>query len=121
MNGIIRKEGGAKGRRREAVAVEAERLKQGIVLDLYIQPGASTTAFAGIHNNKLKIRLQARAIDGAANKSLCQFLSQEFHVSKSSVILRKGAKSREKQVFIAGETQALTQKAEAIINAGQET
>ncbi|HEY9717363.1 MAG TPA: DUF167 domain-containing protein [Trichormus sp.] len=92
-----------------------EREEQGIVLNLYIQPGASKTAFAGVYNHRLKVRVQAPAIEGAANKSLCDFLSQQFHVSKSSVILRQGAKSREKQVYIAGDAETLRQRAESLI------
>jgi len=92
------------------------RAKDGISLNLYIQPGASQTGFAGVYNDRLKVRVQARAIEGAANKSVCDFISQQFHVTKSSVILMKGARSREKQVFINGDAETLAQTAQGLID-----
>jgi len=92
-----------------------EKGTDGIVLSLYIQPGASASAFAGIYNQRLKVRVQAKAVEGAANKSLCDFLSRFFQVSKSSVILLKGAKSREKQVFISGDSETLAQAAQQLL------
>jgi hypothetical protein len=88
---------------------------EGIHLKVYVQPGASTSAFQGVYNERLKFRVAARAVDGAANKSLCQLLSQVFNVSKSCVTLVSGEKSREKQVFIAGDPKSLSQRAAALI------
>lgn len=109
------------GGRDEADGAIIKKTDQGILLNLYIQPGASKSAFAGVYNQRIKVRVQARAIEGAANKSLCEFLSHQLGVSKSSVILRSGEKSREKQVFIAGDAETLAQRAEWAVNAGQET
>ena len=40
---------------------------------IYAQPGASRQEIAGIHDGRLKIKITARALDGAANKALIQF------------------------------------------------
>jgi uncharacterized protein (TIGR00251 family) len=48
----------------------------------------------------LTVFLRAKAVDGAANKQLIQVLSKHFGVSKSSVTIVKGDKSRIKFVEI---------------------
>ena len=40
--------------------------------------------------------LHARAHDGEANKALIELVSKYFHVAKSTVVIKSGAKSREK-------------------------
>lgn len=87
----------------------------GIYLKVHVQPGAANTAFAGIHNERLKVRLSAKAVDGAANECLRVFLSQSLGVSKSSVTLVQGEKSREKRLFISGSAKFLGSAIDAIL------
>jgi uncharacterized protein (TIGR00251 family) len=75
---------------------------KGIVLNLHVQPGSSCTAFAGLHGSSLKLKVQPPPLDGAANKACRQFLAKLFKVSKSSVVLKSGANSREKAFLIVG-------------------
>ena len=72
------------------------------MLELHVQPGAKRTEVAGLHGERLKIRLAARAVDGAANKALVDFLAEEFSVAKSAVTLEYGETSRRKRVCIRG-------------------
>lgn len=78
-----------------------ELSESGLYLLLHVQPGATNTAFAGVYNERLKVRLAAKAVDGAANECLRDFLAQFFSVSKSCVTLVQGEKSRSKRVFVA--------------------
>ena len=71
-----------------------------LVIRCHIQPGAAHTAFAGLFNERLKIRVRATATDGAANKCLIKYLATEFNVAKSQVELVKGLTSRHKTVAI---------------------
>ncbi len=75
---------------------------KGIVLNLHVQPRSTRTAFAGLHGSSLKLKVQPPPVDGAANKACQQFLAKLFKVSKSSVVLKSGANSREKAFLIAG-------------------
>ena len=70
------------------------------VLDLHVQPGARRTEFAGEHDGRLKVRLAARAVDGAANAALIEFLAQEFGVPRRNVTIEHGLRSRRKRVSI---------------------
>ena len=73
-----------------------------MILDLHVQPGASRTEFAGKHGERVKVRLQARAVDGKANEALIEFLAAYYKVPKRSVRITAGLKSRQKRVVIEG-------------------
>ncbi len=80
---------------------------QGSELQLFVhcQPGASKEEFAGLHGDRLKVRLRAVATDGKANKALIQFLAKQFGVSKSQIELSSGAQSRQKTLKIQSPAQ----------------
>ena len=71
-----------------------------MILELHVQPGASRTEFAGKHGERLKVRLQARAVDGKANEALIEFLAEHFRVPRRNVRITAGLKSRQKRVVI---------------------
>jgi hypothetical protein len=73
-----------------------------LILELYVQPGASRTGFDGKHGDRIKLKLQARAVDGAANEALIEFLAEHYQVPKRSVRIASGLKSRLKRVVIDG-------------------
>lgn len=70
------------------------------VLELHVQPGARRTEFAGLHDGRVKVRLAARAVDGAANAALIEFLAEEFGVPRRNVTIEQGLRSRRKRVSI---------------------
>jgi uncharacterized protein (TIGR00251 family) len=72
----------------------------GVVFDLSIVPGAKRTELAGLHDDALRIRLQAPPVDGKANDALIAWLSSELGVPRRSVELLRGASSRRKQVRV---------------------
>lgn len=65
-----------------------------------MQPGASRSEFAGMHGERVKVRLAARAVDGKANEALVEFLAEHYGVAKSRVRIAAGLKSRQKRVII---------------------
>jgi uncharacterized protein (TIGR00251 family) len=71
-----------------------------LTLHIYIQPNASRNAFAGFHDNYLKISVKAPPIEGKANEQLVAFLSKLFSVPKKAVRLQQGSRSRYKTVSI---------------------
>jgi len=71
-----------------------------VILNLKVQPNSSKNKIAGIYDgDKLKINIKAPAVEGAANKELIKFLSKEFKVPKSEIIL-KGETSKKKQIIL---------------------
>lgn len=79
-----------------------EEKENGVLIKLYIQPGASITQFAGDFGDplRLKIKIKSPPVEGAANKELIKFLSKHFKISKSHFRLLRGETSRNKDLFI---------------------
>ena len=71
-----------------------------LLLDCHLQPKASSDEFAGLHGDRLKIRLTAPPIEGKANAHLLAFLGKAFGVAKSQVSLISGELNRQKRVRI---------------------
>ncbi len=71
-----------------------------LILYCHIQPGASRDGIAGLHGERLKIRLQAPATEGKANKHLTKYLAKRFGVSDQDVVIASGISSRQKTIHI---------------------
>ncbi len=71
-----------------------------VVLELHVQPGAKRTDFAGMHGDRMKIRLAAPPADGKANAALVEFLAGHYGVPKRNVSIESGLSSRQKRVVI---------------------
>lgn len=76
-----------------------------LILLCHLQPGAKRSEFAGIHGDRIKIRLNAPPVDGKANSQLIAFLSKAFGVKKNAVQIESGELSRQKRVRISTPTQ----------------
>lgn len=73
---------------------------QDLILFCHLQPGARHSTFAGMHGERLKIRLNAPPVDGKANTLLIDFLSKAFAVPKNAIHIESGELSRQKRVRI---------------------
>lgn len=71
-----------------------------LIIHCQIQPRAAGNGFAGMINNRLKIRVQAPPTDGAANTALIKYLAREFGVASGKVRLLKGEHHRRKTLAI---------------------
>ena len=74
-----------------------------LVLTVRAQPRASRDELR-LEGERLKARITAPPVDGAANAHLLRFLAAEFGVAPSRVALVRGATGREKVVRIAAPT-----------------
>ena len=79
-----------------------EETPDGVILTIQIQPKASKTEYMGIHNDSLKFRVAAPPLKGEANKELCHYLAKTFSVSKSSLVIISGPRSRRKRIKLMG-------------------
>ncbi|MFW6286543.1 MAG: DUF167 domain-containing protein [Candidatus Sumerlaeota bacterium] len=70
-------------------------------LRVHLQPGASKSGFTGLHGDAIKARVQAKPVEGQANKAAVKLVAGVAGVSKSSVELVRGASSRTKVFRIA--------------------
>ena len=75
-----------------------------ISIGVYVQPRASKTELAGLHDGLLRIRLAAPPVDGAANAALAVFIADKLGIAKSRVQIVSGLTGRRKVVRIDGVT-----------------
>lgn len=71
-------------------------------ISIYVQPRASKTMIAGMHDGCVKVRLAAPPVDGAANAALVEFVAECLSVPKSRVRIVTGQTSRRKVVEVDG-------------------
>ncbi len=81
-------------------------MKDGIIIDVHVVPGAAQDEFVGLHGGKLKIRVAARPVKGQSNARLIKLLSGRLKVPKSGMEILKGSASRGKRIKIAGITES---------------
>jgi uncharacterized protein (TIGR00251 family) len=74
----------------------------GVLITLWVQPGARKTTWSGWHGQQVKLSVQAPPVEGAANQGCIAFLARWFGVKKTQVILLKGEKSRSKVFLMKG-------------------
>jgi hypothetical protein len=74
----------------------------GILIRLQIQPKAARTEVSGEYGDRLKIRIAAPPVDGAANEELIQFLKKQLGIPASKLHLVRGDSSRAKDVLLVG-------------------
>jgi uncharacterized protein (TIGR00251 family) len=84
--------------------------KDGAVLRVHVQPGASGDGIAGIYSNALKVRVRAPATSGRANEAVIALLAKELGVRATALTLTSGASSRDKRVHFSGLSAAELEK-----------
>jgi uncharacterized protein len=73
---------------------------QDLLLRLRIRPRASPEGMEGPHAGRIRVRVSAAPVDGAANERLMQILARELDVPRASLILVRGVRSRDKDVLV---------------------
>ncbi len=78
------------------------KVKDGIIIEVKVDPRSSRKEIAGIMDNMLKVKLTAPPVGGAANEQLIELLSEYFRIRKSNITIIRGESSRRKTVKITG-------------------
>jgi hypothetical protein len=71
-----------------------------LILQVQLQPRASTDALVGPLGKHLKIRITAPPVDGRANDHLIAYLAKLFGIPKSRVVLEQGKTAKRKVVRV---------------------
>ena len=71
---------------------------------VHVQPGASRAGVAGLHGDALRVRVGARAVEGAANRELTRVLAEALDVRPAAVTIESGAQARRKRLRVMGIT-----------------
>ena len=74
-------------------------------LRVAVTPGGGRDALAGLAEDRLRVRLRAKAVEGRANTALTVFLAECFGLRPRQVRIVSGEKSRKKIVRITAESE----------------
>lgn len=79
-----------------------KRTKDGILIEVKVEPRSSKKGISGIMEKALKVKLTAPPVGGAANEQLIEVISEATGIRKSSIRIIKGLSSKKKVVEIKG-------------------
>jgi len=71
-------------------------IAHGVRIAVHIMPNAKKSEVIGLHDDALKIRLQAQPIEGKANDALIRYLADRLGVPKTSVTITHGHTNKRK-------------------------
>ena len=71
-------------------------------ITVHVQPRASRTEIAGLHDGCVKLRVAAPPVDGAANLAVVELVAGRLKIAKSRVRVVSGAAGRRKVLEIDG-------------------
>ena len=80
--------------------------KNKLILTVRVSPNARRSGFDGLWNEAIKVTLFAPPVDGKANESLIQYLSDYFNLRKSAIMILSGATARTKRVLLSFPTES---------------
>ena len=85
-----------------------------IIFKIKVQPGAGKNEVVGVHGDALRIKINAPAVKGKANRALIDFLAERLAVKKSEVEILSGHTSRAKTIKIVGEEIKIKEKIQSL-------
>jgi uncharacterized protein (TIGR00251 family) len=87
-------------------ALSLRQTPDGVEVPVRVAPKAKRSALAGRWRQALKVQVAAVPREGRANDELCAFLARLFGVPRRRVSVRKGEKSKDKIILVAGIEEA---------------
>ena len=84
-------------------------------VSVHVRPGASQTRVGGEHDGALLVRVQQRAVNGAATEAVQRALANAFDVPLRSVTCVKGALSRRKIFEIEGDENQIANRVQQLV------
>lgn len=78
--------------------------REGVAIEVHVQPKANRNEIVGVHDGNLKIRLTAPPTEGAANEECLRFLAKILQIPKSSLTIVQGLRSRKKTILVMDRT-----------------
>jgi len=87
------------------------KTEEGISLPVHVLPRSGKNEIAGLIEGRLKIKITAPPVGGAANRELVTFMAKLLGINRSSICLQTGRKGKRKLLKIKGiDEQTLLEK-----------
>jgi len=91
-----------------------QKVNDGVIFKVRVQPGASKNKIVGVQGDALKIKINAPAVKGKANRALIDFLAEKLAVKKSQIEIISGHTSRIKKIKVLGEGPKIKEKIQSL-------
>jgi uncharacterized protein (TIGR00251 family) len=78
------------------------RSKDGVLIEVFVQPRAAHDSVEGIHGDALKLKVKAPPVDDRANRAVEKLLADLLDLPRSSVAVVAGHSSRRKRIAVTG-------------------
>lgn len=78
------------------------KTKDGIAIEVKVEPRSSQKKIAGVSEGVLKVKLTAPPVEGAANEQLIELIAEATGMRKSLIKIVRGGSSKRKTVEIRG-------------------
>jgi uncharacterized protein (TIGR00251 family) len=88
--------------RKKGMNIPFKKTKDGIVIEVKVEPRSSKKGVAGVMDNVLKVKLTAPPVEGEANEQLIEVVSELTGVRKSNIRIIRGLSSKRKVLEIRG-------------------
>ncbi len=72
-----------------------------MLINVRVTPNSKKVSVVRVDETTFEVRVDERAIGGAANKRLLEILSEYLRVPRSRIVIVRGAKSRDKILNVA--------------------
>ncbi|MHA3772044.1 DUF167 domain-containing protein [Verrucomicrobiota bacterium sgz303538] len=72
------------------------------LLKLRVVPNAKRSEVVGEYGEAIKLKVAAPAVDGKANEALLEYVADQLGISRRTLELVSGEKSRDKTIAIEG-------------------
>jgi uncharacterized protein (TIGR00251 family) len=76
--------------------------KDGVSIDVFVQPRGARDAIEGVHGEALKLKVKARPVDDRANRAVENLVAGALELPRSSVEVVGGHTVRRKRIGITG-------------------
>ena len=83
--------------------LDIQKVDDGVIFKIKVQPGAAKNEIVGVQGDALRVKINAPAIKGKANRVLVDFLAEKLEVKRSEVTIISGHTSRIKKIKVVGE------------------
>ena len=91
--------------------------ERGVELRVRLSPCSAREGAAGMHGDRIKIRLTAAPVDGLANQALVRFLAKKARMPANAIRIVAGQRSRSKTVLlVCDDPRALAARLRAVLD-----
>lgn len=80
-----------------------QKTDNGVIFKVKVQPEAAKNEIVGVQGDVLRIKINAPAVKGKANRALISFLAEKLGVKKSEIEIISGHTSKIKKIKVLGE------------------